>query len=168
MSIFINSEIDNDIDESFEQIITDVAQGTLDYLGVKYDYELSVTFTDNHGIQEINLSERGIDSPTDVLSFPLLDFEKPGDLSYVERYPQDYFNPENKELILGDIVISMEKMEEQAKEYGHSVKRELAFLVVHSMLHLMGYDHMEESDRIEMEKLQDDILNMKGYTRDYE
>ena len=168
MSIFISSDIDYEYDESFEHIVKDVAQGALDYLGVKYPYELSVTFTDNAGIQEINQSERGIDSPTDVLSFPLLDFETPGDLSYVERYPQDYFNPENNELILGDIVISMDKMEEQAKEYGHSIKRELAFLVVHSMLHLMGYDHMEESDRIQMEKLQDDILNMKGYTRDYE
>lgn len=168
MSVFISSDIDYEYDESFEHIIKDVVQGALDYLGVKYPYELSVTFTDNQGIQEINQSERGIDSPTDVLSFPLLDFETPGDLSYVERYPQDYFNPENNELILGDIVISLEKMEEQAKEYGHSIKRELAFLTVHSMLHLMGYDHMEESDRIQMEKLQDDILNMKGYTRDYE
>jgi len=127
-----------------------------------------VMLTDNNEIHEINLSERGIDKPTDVLSFPMLDFDEPGNLSYVEKYPQDYFNPETHELLLGDIVISLEKVKSQAEEYGHSDKRELAFLVAHSCLHLFGYDHMEEEERIEMERMQNEILNMKGYTRDYE
>ena len=119
-------------------------------------------------IHDINLSERGIDKPTDVLSFPMVDFDAPNDLSYAEKYPQDYFNPETGELLLGDIVISLEKVASQAKEYGHSDKREIAFLVAHSCLHLFGYDHIDEADRVKMEGLQNEILNMKGYTRDYE
>ena len=133
-----------------------------------YECEVSVTLTDNEGIHEINMSERSIDSPTDVLSFPMLDFDSPGDLSYVEKYPQDYFNPESGELLLGDIVISLEKVASQAEEYGHSQKREIAFLVAHSCLHLFGYDHIDDREREEMEELQNNILNMKGYTRDYE
>ena len=129
---------------------------------------VSVTLTDNDMIHDINLSERGIDKPTDVLSFPMVDFDAPNDLSYAEKYPQDYFNPETGELLLGDIVISLEKVASQAKEYGHSDKREIAFLVAHSCLHLFGYDHIDEADRVKMEGLQNEILNMKGYTRDYE
>ena len=113
------------------------------------------------------MDERGVDAPTDVLAFPMLDFDAPNDLSYVERYPQDYFNPESGELLLGDIVISREKVDSQSQEYGHSPKRELAFLVCHSMLHLFGYDHMVDDERIVMEELQENILTKKGYTRDY-
>ncbi len=168
MNIFIDNETDMVLPDYYGFIVTDAIEGALDYLECKYECEVSVTFTDNHGIQEINQSERGIDSPTDVLSFPMLDFDSPNDLSYVESYPQDYFNPETGELLLGDIVISYEKVISQSQEYGHSDKRELAFLVIHSMLHLFGYDHMEETERLEMERIQEDILNKKGYTRDYE
>ncbi len=168
MNIYIDNETEYIVPDHYEFIINDMINGTLEYLGCKYDCEVSVILTDNHGIQEINSSERGIDAPTDVLSFPMLDFDRPNDLSYVEKYPQDYFNPETGELLLGDIVISIDKINSQAEEYGHSDKRELAFLVTHSMLHLFGYDHIKEEDRLIMEKLQSEILEKKGYTRDYE
>ena len=168
MNICIDNETDRELPDYYEEIIEDVILGSLEYLECPYDCEVSVLITDNDGIHGINLDERGIDSPTDVLSFPLLDFDAPNDLSYVEQYPQDYFNPETEELVLGDIVISADKVISQAEEYGHSDKRELAFLVAHSMLHLFGYDHMEENERIVMEEKQREILTKKGYTRDYE
>ena len=168
MSISIINESDIEYPKEFDEIIESVIEASVDFLKCSYECEVSVTLTDNDGIHEINSSERGIDSPTDVLSFPMLDFEVPGDLSYVEKYPQDYFNPETGELLLGDIVISLEKVSSQAEEYGHSEKREIAFLVAHSCLHLFGYDHMDDGERQEMEAMQNQILNMKGYTRDYE
>ena len=168
MSISIINESDIEYPKEFDEIIESVIEASIDYMKCPYECEVSVTLTDNEGIHEINMSERSIDSPTDVLSFPMLDFESPGDLSYVEKYPQDYFNPESGELLLGDIVISLEKVASQAEEYGHSQKREIAFLVAHSCLHLFGYDHIDDAEREEMEELQNNILNMKGYTRDYE
>ena len=168
MSISIINESDIEYPKEFDEIIESVIEASIDYMKCPYECEVSVTLTDNDGIHEINMSERSIDSPTDVLSFPMLDFDSPGDLSYVEKYPQDYFNPESGELLLGDIVISLEKVASQAEEYGHSQKREIAFLVAHSCLHLFGYDHIDDRERKEMEELQNNILNMKGYTRDYE
>ncbi|MBO5610441.1 MAG: rRNA maturation RNase YbeY [Eubacterium sp.] len=168
MSISIINESDIEYPKEFDEIIESVIEASIDYMKCPYECEVSVTLTDNDGIHEINMSERSIDSPTDVLSFPMLDFDSPGDLSYVEKYPQDYFNPESGELLLGDIVISLEKVATQAEEYGHSQKREIAFLVAHSCLHLFGYDHIDDREREEMEELQNNILNMKGYTRDYE
>ena len=130
-----------------------------------YDAEVNVLLTDNQGIRQINLDMRQIDSPTDVLSFPMCDFETPGDFSGLEETPEEYFNPDTGELMLGDIVISVEKVKEQALKYGHSETRELAFLVAHSMLHLSGYDHMEEEERLRMEDMQREILERKGYRR---
>ncbi|MCR5632036.1 MAG: rRNA maturation RNase YbeY [Eubacterium sp.] len=168
MSIFISNESDIEYPKEYDDIIRDVVLGSIEFLKCPYECEVSVTLVDNDEIHEINKSERGIDSPTDVLSFPMLDFDKPNDLSYIEKYPQDYFNPETDELLLGDIVISLDKVKSQAEAYGHSDKREIAFLVAHSCLHLFGYDHIDENDRMEMEKLQNEILEKKGYTRDYE
>ncbi len=168
MNIVILNESDIEYPKEYDKIIEDVIEASIDYLKCPYECEVSVTLTDNDMIHDINLSERGIDKPTDVLSFPMVDFDEPNDLSYAEKYPQDYFNPETGELLLGDIVISLEKVASQAKEYGHSDKREIAFLVAHSCLHLFGYDHIDEADRVKMEGLQNEILNMKGYTRDYE
>ena len=168
MNIVILNESDIEYPKEYDKIIEDVIEASIDYLKCPYECEVSVTLTDNDMIHDINLSERGIDKPTDVLSCPMVDFDAPNDLSYAEKYPQDYFNPETGELLLGDIVISLEKVASQAKEYGHSDKREIAFLVAHSCLHLFGYDHIDEADRVKMEGLQNEILNMKGYTRDYE
>lgn len=167
MEIYIDNTTEDELPDYYEEIIEDVIKGSIEYLKCPYECEVSVTITDNDGIHTINLDERGIDAPTDVLSFPMLDFDNPNDLSYIEKYPQDYFNPETKDLLLGDIVISKEKVDSQSAEYGHSDKRELAFLVAHSMLHLFGYDHMEDDERLVMDELQENILTKKGYTRDY-
>ena len=160
--------------ERMEEIVRNVIDKALDYKSCPYECEISVLFTDNETIREINRDNRGIDAPTDVLSFPMLEFETPGDFSFLEN--EDCFdnniigsfNPESGELILGDIVISLERAASQAEEYGHSLTREVAFLTAHSMLHLFGYDHMEEEERLEMERMQEEILAAGGYTRDCE
>ena len=126
---------------------------------------MNVTIVDNDEIHEINNSQRNIDRPTDVLSFPMLEYDKPGDF---DKFGNDLyaFDPDTGELTLGDIVISYDKVIEQAAEYNHSRKRELAFLVAHSMLHLFGFDHMVDDERIEMEEKQNIILNNLGITRE--
>ena len=118
-------------------------------------------------LPEMNEEFRGIAAPTDVLSFPFVDYEKPGEFEWLEEEDVDgeYFDPDSGELVLGDIVISVDKVLEQAEKYGHSPKRELAFLVAHSMLHLMGYDHIKEEERLVMEKKQEEILQGLGITR---
>lgn len=168
MAYFIENEY-GDIDiVSYEDVIFSVVEQALDYINCPYACEINILLTDNDSIKRINQDQRGIDAPTDVLSFPLVDYEHPGDFTLVEKSESDYFHPETGELLLGDIVISIDKVYEQADNYNHSRTRELAFLVAHSMLHLFGYDHLEEDDRIEMEKKQEEILEKKGYTRDYE
>ena len=111
----------------------------------------------NDEIQEMNRNFRSIDRSTDVLSFPMIDYEEAGNFDFLEDV-MDAFHPDSGELMLGDIVISKEKVIAQAEEYGHSIEREYAFLIAHSMLHLFGYDHMEEDERIIMEQKQKEIL----------
>ena len=125
----------------------------LSYEDFRKSAEISVTFTDNDGIQEINREQRNVDAPTDVLSFPL-----------GENGEYD-INPETGAKMLGDIVISIDKVYEQAQEYGHAPLREFAFLVAHSMLHLLGYDHMEPDEAEVMEAKQEEILTKLGITR---
>ena len=125
-----------------------------------------MVLTDNDGIRELNRETRGIDRETDVLSFPNVDFTEAGLFEIDEDREADYFDPDSGELILGDIMISVDKVSEQAESYGHSLKREFAFLVAHSMLHLCGYDHMEDSERQRMEKRQEEILTRLGITRE--
>ena len=165
MTINIDYETELTLDLPCEKIIHEVIEESIDYVDCPYDFEVNVLLTDNEGIHQINLDMRQIDNPTDVLSFPMCDFETPGDFDHLEETPEDYFNPDTGELMLGDIVISVEKVTEQAEKYGHSETRELAFLVAHSMLHLSGYDHMEEEERIEMERMQSEILERRGYRR---
>lgn len=165
MTIEIEYEAEKKLDLPYEKIIRDVIEEAMDYEGCPYEAEVSVVLTDNPSIQEINREHRQIDAPTDVLSFPLVDYGRPADFSHVEEQAEDYFNPETGELMLGDIVISVDKVEEQAEKYGHSQRRELAFLVAHSMLHLCGYDHMEEEERLDMEARQRAILDTRGYSR---
>lgn len=165
MTIDIEYEAEERLDLPYEEIIENVVEESLDFVECPYDIELNVLLTDNEGIRQINLDMRGIDNPTDVLSFPMCDFTEPGNFSGLEETPEDYFNPDTGELMLGDIVISVEKVKEQAEKYGHSETRELAFLVAHSMLHLSGYDHMEEEERLQMEDMQREILERRGYRR---
>ena len=165
MTITIEYEAEKQLDLPYEEIIRDVVNESLDYEKCPYEAEVNVILTDNQAIQEINREHRQIDAPTDVLSFPMVDYEATSDFDHVEDAVEDYFNPETGELMLGDIVISVDKVEEQAEKYGHSQTRELAFLVAHSMLHLCGYDHMEEEERLLMEARQNEILERRGYTR---
>lgn len=170
MIINIDSEYSGEliISDEFYDIIKDVAEYACDFVKCPYETEVNVLLTDNEGIGEINKDNRNIDKPTDVLSFPMLDYNEPADFSLAEENTYDYFDSESGNLMLGDIVISIDKVYSQAEEYGHSPKREIAFLTAHSMLHLFGYDHMEDDERERMEHLQERILNEKGYTRDYE
>ena len=115
--------------------------------------EVSVTLTNNDYIHQLNRNYRQIDRPTDVLSFALNESEEPD----IENGPD--IN------VLGDIILSVERAEEQAADYGHSLRREIAFLTVHGMLHLLGYDHMEEADRLEMEKEQRYVMEQLGISR---
>ena len=135
-------------------LVKKAVKGALKFEKFKYSAEVSVTFTDNEGIRELNREHRDKDSATDVLSFPMYNFvegETPADEDTAE---------------LGDIVISLERALEQAKEFGHSLKREIAFLTVHSVLHLLGYDHeISEEDEKDMFERQDNIMKMIKISR---
>lgn len=165
MTIHISYETDFELNLPYEDIIRSVINESLELEQCPYEVEVNVILTDNQEIYTLNKEYRNIDSPTDVLSFPMVDYENPADFDGVEEQLEDYFNPETGELLLGDIVISVEKVVWQAEEYGHSEKRELAFLTAHSMLHLFGYDHMEEGEAAVMEAKQNDILNRLNITR---
>ncbi|MBQ8040411.1 MAG: rRNA maturation RNase YbeY [Lachnospiraceae bacterium] len=147
-----------------KELAETVVEAALDYVNCPYEAEVSLLLTMNGEIQEMNREFRQIDRATDVLSFPMVDYEKAGQFDFLEN-ADAYFHPESGELMLGDIVISKEKVLSQAEEFGHSVKREYAFLIAHSMLHLFGYDHMEDAQRIEMETMQKEILNQLQITR---
>lgn len=172
MTVFIGNENKAEFCFDYKKIIKDVIEEAVAYVNCPFEVSVEVTITDNKNIQEINKEQRDIDKATDVLSFPLIDYDTPGDFSFLENtendYTYNYFEPDTGELMLGDIVISSEKVYEQASEYGHSVKRELGFLVAHSMLHLFGYDHMEDEERAQMERMQSEILDRLGITRQLE
>ena len=158
MTLYYEEEGELKLSLPCEELARTVIEAALDDVGCPYEAEVNLLLTMNEQIHEMNLDFRNIDRATDVLSFPMLEYETPGDFSHFES-EEDCFDPETGELLLGDIVISKEKVIAQAEEYGHSVKREYAFLIAHSVLHLSGYDHMEEEERIEMETLQREILN---------
>jgi probable rRNA maturation factor len=164
MTLNLDYETDIKVEVDYEAIITKVVEKSLDMEECPYEVELNVILTDNKEIQEINKNYREMDKPTDVLSFPMINYENPADFTKVEE-DDDNFNPETGELLLGDIIISVEKVLEQAEEFGHSKERELAFLTAHSMMHLFGYDHMEEDERITMEEKQTNVLQELGILR---
>ena len=139
--------------------IEDLLQFAASHLNLPEETEMSVTFMDNAAIQEINRVYRGKDAPTDVISFAL---EEEGE-DEIPVIFEDGDNPMPR--VLGDIMISIERAAEQAEEYGHSLLREYAFLIAHSMLHLFGYDHMEEVERQEMEMHQKKIMELVNITR---
>lgn len=165
MTVNIEYEAEKMLNIPYEQIIKKVIREAEEYAECPYETEINVILTDNESIHQINLETREIDRPTDVLSFPTLEYETPGDFSIITEDSYD-FNPDTGELMLGDIVISVEKVLEQAEAYGHSAERELGFLVAHSMLHLFGYDHMEDDERLVMEKKQEEILQRCNILRD--
>lgn len=165
MSLFIEEEGATKLDFDTEETARLVIDAALDLAGCPYETEVNLLLTENAQIHEMNLEQRGIDRPTDVLSFPMIEYDTPGDFSVIDEESADAFDPESGELILGDIVISKEKVLSQAEEYGHLPRREYAFLIAHSMLHLFGYDHMEEDERIVMETKQREIMEKIGISR---
>lgn len=157
MTLLFEEEGELTLDLPCEELATKVIEAALDYEECPYEVEVNLLLTMNDEIQEMNQNFRQIDRSTDVLSFPMIDYEEAGNFDFLEDV-MDVFHPESGELMLGDIVISKEKVISQAEEYGHSVEREYAFLIAHSMLHLFGYDHMEDDERIVMETKQKEIL----------
>ena len=157
MTVTIERESDIPLPFSEQEVAEAVISETLDYEDCPYEVAVNIILTTNDEIQQINLEQRGIDAPTDVLSFPMIEYAYPSDFTVLEADSMDSFDPDTGELILGDIVISVDKVIEQAEKYNHGVKREYAFLVAHSMLHLFGYDHMDELERETMEHKQKNI-----------
>ncbi len=164
MTLQIDYETDREIGIEYEELAKKVVQKVLDMEGCPYDAQVNLVLTDNEEIQRVNTEFREIPAPTDVLSFPMIPFETPADYAIVEE-DQSYFDLDTDELLLGDIMISVDKVFAQAEEYGHSVTREFCFLVAHSMLHLLGYDHMTPEEAVVMENKQRTALDELGITR---
>ena len=150
--------------EEYTKIAHKVINAALDHEECPYDIDVSLLLTDDASIEEINTEYRDMAKSTDVLSFPLVDYESPACFDGFDDM-DDLFNPDTGELMLGDIIISIDHCIAQAAEYGHGVVREYAFLIAHSMLHLMGYDHMTEPEAAEMERRQEEILGSLGINR---
>ena len=168
MGLHIEDEGNVSFDFDIEDIAKQVVQTTLDVEQCPYEVEVSLLLTNDETIQQLNSDYRGMERPTDVLSFPVNDraglLEIFGQVNTMEEMEEEYhylssFNPESGKLILGDIVISVDTLVRQAGEYGHSNKREYAFLIAHSMLHLLGYGHQGEQERFLMEEKQEHILS---------
>ena len=167
MTFYVENEVEADFGFDIEELAVSVAQKVLDLEGCDHPVEIGLTITDDEGIRVMNRDFREIDSPTDVLSFPNVSYEEPGDFSVMDSEQKiDLLNPDTGAIMFGDIVINEARVRSQAKEYGHSLKREFAFLVAHSMLHLCGYDHMEEDEAKVMEEKQEKALTELGITRD--
>ena len=157
--IIFDAEVDvpQGVEEQFLKVITAVLEAE----GVAVSCEVNVLFTDDEGIHQINLDMREVDRPTDVLSFPMFDLE-PG-----EHPDEKDADPATGLVPLGDMCISLERAEAQAAEFGHSVQRELCYLTVHSVLHLLGYDHLDEGPmKAQMRAREEEILNSLGITRE--
>ncbi|QCX32404.1 rRNA maturation RNase YbeY [Caloramator sp. E03] len=157
---FDNRQNKIEFTQEIQDIIEKSIYSTLQHENFSKPYEISVVLTDNDKIKEINKEFRGIDRETDVLSFPMLN-EKFID----NNFNFEDINPQTGEVVLGDIVLSLEKAKSQAIEYGHSFEREVSFLTVHSVLHLLGYDHERDEDRIIMRQKEESILEKIGLVR---
>ena len=156
MTLLTDNRTDFEISGEIMEAVEKACLETLKYEEIDEDCEISLSFVTNEEIHKINRQFRNVDAPTDVLSFPQLTFEE-GEEADVN---------ENGEIVLGDIIISVERAKEQAEEYGHGLKREIAFLTVHSMLHLLGYDHMEKDEEEDMFRRQKEILEIAGIPRE--
>lgn len=162
-----NRQNNLEITEEFINKINEVCNYTLLKEELRCPYQISLLFVDNNEIREINKETRNIDKETDVLSFPMLDYPK-GKV-FKDIYSNYNFNEtylDGEELVLGDMVLSLEKAKEQSIEYNHSYLREVAYLIVHSILHLLGYDHMEEKEKLIMRKREEEILSGLNITRE--
>lgn len=159
MTILLENEENASFGFPIQEQLELLTEYVLDHEKFPYEAEVSVSIVSKEEIHEINKKFRQVDRPTDVLSFPMLEFEYPGDFSSETFENSLTTSFESQELLLGDIVLCTDIIKRQAKEYGHSEKREFSFLVVHSLLHLLGYDHMEEEERVQMEEHQREIMS---------
>ncbi len=165
MSFVIEESCEVNFPFDYRALAERTVEFCLDHEQFPYEAEVSLTLTDDEGIREINADMREIDASTDVLSFPMLSYEKAGQFDFLDEEADDDFNPDTGEALLGDIVISVEHVRAQAESYGHSLEREFSFLIVHSMLHLFGYDHMEPEDTALMEAKQRELMEGLGIPR---
>lgn len=156
-----------EVTDEMEELLDKVVTFALKEEGVEVDFEVSIILVDNEEIKKINSEFRNINKETDVLSFPMLEY--PSGKVFKEVYIEEQFDEKNLDdgyLILGDMAISVEKVIEQSEEFGHSFNRELAYLTVHSMLHLLGYDHMEEEEKNVMRNREEYILEKLRIVRE--
>ena len=160
--IIIETEVDGA--EEYADLLRQVIPAALDAQGVDVPCEVDVLFTDDEGIHQINLEQREVDRATDVLSFPMFEFT-PGEPPTAED--DELLDPGSGLLPLGDMVLSVDHIRAQAAEYGHSQQRELCYLAVHSVLHLLGYDHLDEGPmKRQMRAREEAILESLGITRE--
>lgn len=165
MTLNVEKEYALNLGVDYEDTAGLVIRRTLEEENCPYEAEVNLLLVSDEEIRRMNLEFRRMDRPTDVLSFPQAEYESPADFSWAEAHELDCFNPDTGELVLGDIVVSLDRVKEQAENYNHSARREFAFLIAHSMLHLLGYDHMNEEDAALMESRQADVLEHLGITR---
>ncbi len=166
MTYYIENETKVTFPFSVEEIVGSVMETVLKMENCPYEATVNVLLTDNEGIREFNKNYRDIDVATDVLSFPNISYESPGAFDMIEDEQPDCFDLDSGELVLGDIIISVDKAQEQAESYGHSQRREFAFLMAHSLFHLCGYDHMSEEEAAIMEEKQEKVLKTLNITRE--
>lgn len=166
MTVYLENETDVEFGFAVKETAEHVVEKVLELEKCPYESTVNILLTDNPGIRQFNRDFREIDAPTDVLSFPNIVYDEPADFDRVEEQAADCFEPDSGELVLGDIIISVDKVREQAVNYGHSEKREFAFLTAHSMLHLLGYDHMTDAEAAVMEEKQERVLSELQITRD--
>lgn len=166
MTFYVENETDETFQFPIDSVANLVAKEVLIMEKCPYDVEIELSIVDEETIKQYNKEYRNIDKVTDVLSFPGIEFEKESDFSVVECNKNDYLDPDTKELVLGNIMICAKRLKEQAVNYGHSEKREYAFLVAHSLLHLCGYDHMDEIEAKRMEDKQESVLKNLGIGRE--
>lgn len=157
--ILLESEVE--LPQGTEELIGQVVAAVLEQQGVELPCEVDVLLTDDDGIHQINLEQRGVDRATDVLSFPMFE------LSPGQSPALTWADPETGRVPLGDMVLSLERARAQAEEFGHPLRRELAYLTVHSVLHLLGYDHMDEGPmKAQMRAREEEILKNLGIGRE--
>ncbi len=164
MTLTLEKEVEVSLAFDYGLLAREVIETALKAEGFPYDPEVNLLFVSTEGIRDINREYRQIDAPTDVLSFPLINYQAPGDFAGIEE-DGDNFNPDTGEALLGDIILCIDKVKEQAENFGHSEKREYAFLILHSILHLLGYDHMTPKESELMEGKQNKILGQMGILR---
>lgn len=164
MTVTLEVERSPDFGFDYEELAEEVVEAAIEWEKFPFEAEVNILLVSLEEIQEINREYRELDRPTDVLSFPMIAYKNPGEFSRIEQ-DEDNFNPDTGEALLGDIILCVDKIKEQAEQFGHSQKREYAFLILHSMLHLFGYDHMTEPEAAVMEQKQREILEHMGILR---